>query len=388
MASINSLLTLTLDLPPSCIEFWSRDSRYAVVGTYNLEKEDGQGLSDPAQHEGQKKSQQRNGSLILIRITGDVVEIVQTLATPSAILDVHFLPQEGADSIFGVATSTGSIGIYQLDQESANDVPEIQLLQTIQYFPENELITAFSWHPEQSAVGMTLSTGKVCLGKVDLENPSHMDVGLHELEAWTLAFLPDGTGIYSGGDDSALKYTELPRDHPDSKEEIAGANYAPSWIMSWSDKKAHSAGVTAILPLHSDSASSWIVTGSYDDHIRLIHAPTVGRRQVHAEMDLGGGVWRLKVLDKKLAPQAAANSSEATQPPEEVLLLVSCMHAGARIVKLVRSGEEWSFEVLAKFEEHKSMNYGSDSQIGLNASGQRTFVSTSFYDRLLCLWRF
>lgn len=114
----------------------------------------------------------------------------------------------------------------------------------------------------------------------------------------------------------------------------------------------------------------------------------MGRRQVHAEMDLGGGVWRLKVLNKKLAPQAAPNSSEATQPPEEVLLLVSCMHAGARIVKLIRTGEDWRFEVLAKFEEHKSMNYGSDSQVGLNANGQRTFISTSFYDRLLCLWRF
>jgi diphthamide biosynthesis protein 7 len=73
MASINSLLTLTLDLPPSCIEFWSRDSQYAVVGTYNLEKEDGSGLSDPAQHEGQKKDQHRNGSLILVRVQGDKV---------------------------------------------------------------------------------------------------------------------------------------------------------------------------------------------------------------------------------------------------------------------------------------------------------------------------
>lgn len=73
MASINSLLTLTLDLPPSCIEFWSRDSQYAVVGTYNLEKEDGSGLSDPAQHEGQKKNQQRNGSLILVRVQDDTV---------------------------------------------------------------------------------------------------------------------------------------------------------------------------------------------------------------------------------------------------------------------------------------------------------------------------
>ena len=73
MASINSLVTLTLDLPPSCIEFWSRDSQYAVVGTYNLEKEDGSGLSDPAQHEGQKKNQQRNGSLVLVRVQGDTV---------------------------------------------------------------------------------------------------------------------------------------------------------------------------------------------------------------------------------------------------------------------------------------------------------------------------
>lgn len=72
MASIRSLLTLTLDLPPSCIEFWPRDSQYAIVGTYNLEKEDGQGLSDPAQHEG-RKSQQRNGSLILVRVEGDSV---------------------------------------------------------------------------------------------------------------------------------------------------------------------------------------------------------------------------------------------------------------------------------------------------------------------------
>ena len=73
MASIDSLLTLTLDLPPSCIEFWPRDSQYAVIGTYNLEKgEEGSGLSDPAQHEG-RKSQQRNGSLILVRVEGDSV---------------------------------------------------------------------------------------------------------------------------------------------------------------------------------------------------------------------------------------------------------------------------------------------------------------------------
>jgi diphthamide biosynthesis protein 7 len=44
--------------------------------------------------------------------------------------------------------------------------------------------------------------------------------------------------------------------------------------------------------------------------------------------------------------------------------------------------------VLGKFEEHKSMNYGSDSQPGVDGKGRRTVISTSFYDRLLCLWRF
>jgi diphthamide biosynthesis protein 7 len=65
------------------------------------------------------------------------------------------------------------------------------------------------------------------------------------------------------------------------------------------------------------------------------------------------------------------------------------MHAGSRVVRLSKSAtKEWGFEVLAKFEEHKSMNYGSDCQPDLNDEGQRTFITTSFYDRMLCLWRY
>ena len=73
-------------------------------------------------------------------------------------------------------------------------------------------------------------------------------------------------------------------------------------------------------------------------------------------------------------------------------LLASCMHAGSRIVRLESHGSsgEWAFSVLAKFEEHKSMNYGSDVQPVQRAQegGQRTIVSTSFYDKLMCVWQF
>jgi diphthine methyl ester acylhydrolase len=66
------------------------------------------------------------------------------------------------------------------------------------------------------------------------------------------------------------------------------------------------------------------------------------------------------------------------------------MHAGARVLRLKRGGTDetnggtWTFEILARFEEHKSMNYGSDFQPG--STGELCVISTSFYDKLLCLW--
>ena len=77
--------------------------------------------------------------------------------------------------------------------------------------------------------------------------------------------------------------------------------------------------------------------------------------------------------------------------------MASCMHAGSRVVRLESPGSsaegssgEWAFSVLAKFEEHKSMNYGSDVQPVKRGQegGQRTIVSTSFYDKLMCVWQF
>ena len=73
-----------------------------------------------------------------------------------------------------------------------------------------------------------------------------------------------------------------------------------------------------------------------------------------------------------------------------LVVLASCMHVGSRVVRLCKgeSGDgEWKFKVLARFEEHRSMNYGADFQPGEAGAGKRV-VSISFYDKLLCLWRF
>lgn len=262
--------------------------------------------------------------------------------------------------------------------------PTIAHQTTLQFFPENVLITAFNWHPDGTTLGMTLSDGQLCLGCSDLpqkssEAPIQHRILQHDLEAWTLAFLPDGSGILSGGDDCTLRFLEVPQDlgkHVENPDQEAV--YGAVRRMPWTDIKIHGAGVTAILPIQIDGSSILVITGSYDDHIRLIHIPAMGRRQVLAEENLGGGVWRFKVLDTHLINGKL----------DEMVLLVSCMYAGARIVKVRKGGEEWNFEILAKFEEHESMNYGCDAQPDIDEEGRRTIVSTSFYDRLVCLWKY
>ncbi|KAF2646249.1 hypothetical protein P280DRAFT_440093 [Massarina eburnea CBS 473.64] len=406
MASITSLQSLILDLPPSCIEFCPLNPQYAVVGTYNLEKQptdrSGDENEQTTEDVEEPKPQERNGSIILVKVHGDSVLIVQTLATPFAVLDIHFAPDQNAQSLFGVASSTGSIGLYQLadhednglDQGSSKFIrPRVTHVQTFNVADPEILVTAFLWHPRKGGSNghslvacLSLSDGSIAMGAIEPKSTTSdvavENITCHDLEAWTVALTLDGTGIYSGGDDSGLMFSGLAEHSPTLWPGASDFKTTPR--TAWKDQKTHFAGVTAILPLQTTSSESLIVTGSYDDNIRLISVPTSGRRRAVAELNLGGGVWRLKRLDLLNKPSPARERDS-----QDVLILASCMHAGARIVRLHHSADEdeWRFEVLAKFEEHKSMNYGSDCQPKLNDKGQRTFITTSFYDRLLCFWR-
>jgi diphthamide biosynthesis protein 7 len=249
-----------------------------------------------------------------------------------------------------------------------------------------------SWHTTDShKLGVTLSNGEIVLidrldfsksqdsisshaSDSDRNSPICKVLNVHGLEAWTLAFTFSGRGAFSGGDDGTLRYSSIQSsESADLGEDSIVSVPAHSWI----EKKIHNAGVTAILPLSEDI----VVTGSYDDHIRVIHVPTHGRKVLLAEANLGGGVWRLKKIIQD--PEIWEGQAEAS-----FIILASCMHAGTRIIMLKMSNcGIWNIEVLARFEEHKSMNYGSDVQPQKNGYSS-TIISTSFYDKLLCVWRF
>lgn len=76
MAQINSIQSLILDLPPSCIEFCPEAPDYFVVGTYFLEKKEqdesaAAELDDMEDEDMPKEAQKRSGSLILSQLVGD-----------------------------------------------------------------------------------------------------------------------------------------------------------------------------------------------------------------------------------------------------------------------------------------------------------------------------
>ncbi|KAI0836150.1 hypothetical protein F5Y06DRAFT_274320 [Hypoxylon sp. FL0890] len=420
--SIKPLRSLTLDLPPSCVEFCPGHPDYFVVGTYNLQKQkqndadadtDVPTEDDEELQQTSKTVQTRDGSLVLFRLTGTGdINHVQTAPYPSAILDLHFHPHRERRTVMAVVSSTGTLSFFRLStsEESLASLKEI-----VTHRPlggdEGILLLSCAWHPYiPELLAITTSDYQVHILNVDdswnVRKTRTEPVITHTLEAWTVAFsslMPRRTELdvavspetdsqlftlFSGGDDSKLLATNCAY-HADSmsvEDDLIETHYAPVAF------RGHEAGVTAILPLNLQHASldSVVITGSYDDHIRVYavneQSAFPQRPRLLAGRNLEGGVWRLKLIKLEHKTDITSGSAKWT-----ALILASCMHAGSRILE-VRGDtvtESCDVRLLGRFEEHKSMNYGSDFQPGSELEGRKLrCVSTSFYDKLLCLWEY
>ncbi|EEU46238.1 uncharacterized protein NECHADRAFT_92424 [Fusarium vanettenii 77-13-4] len=381
---VSSKVSLTLDLPPSCIQFCPAHPEFFVA-----QEEDDESVAAA------KTPQSRNGSLLVFKLNGTELDLVQTVSQPSAILDLRFHPSKESGNILAVVSSTGTLAVFKLDPTQNASLPlEHIATSRCDDIGEDVLFLQCNWHPViPRLIGVTTSTSSARLLRLDdkfCTTEQYTDLNIpNSLEAWCIAFSP-GTAesdhekaqvtAYCGGDDSMLRYTSCIWDtkDPDSPCEEP---YLPMTI-----KGTHTAGVTAILPLplFVKDHGRVVVTGSYDDHLRvsIIHDlhDTFGMKRVELvlEENLGGGVWRLDLVSIKEGPGSI-----------KVRILASCMHAGARLIDLeVKEEKDWTCTVLARFQEHKSMNYGSDFVREEGASDGLRCVSTSFYDKLLCLWEY
>ncbi|KAK3305517.1 uncharacterized protein B0T15DRAFT_485120 [Chaetomium strumarium] len=405
-----SISSQILGLPPSCVEFCPAFPSYFLVGTYSLEVQTqnaGAGNGDvdsgderdgqPAEPAQPKQPQSRNGSIVAFQILDGAIIHVETVAQPSALLDLRFNPHDGCRDICAVVSSTATLALFRLCPDGDRPLMHLRTMGIaamsrgeIGPSPGQEILfLSFAWHPTRAdMMAITTSTGHVYLvhlpsfdGNWEL---SPEPVITHMLETWCVAISPFpaapepsvetagspgfSSRVYSGGDDSTLRCRICNWKEGDLTGSLPAL-----------ESRGHGAGVTAILPLFKqEDGHEVIVTGSYDEHIRLFSVPPFGKPRGLAESSLGGGVWRLKLIDLGNKP-----NQDYTW---KARILASCMHAGARIVELLRTADgEYQFKVVGRFEEHKSMNYGSDCQPG--TKGELTIVSTSFYDKLLCLWR-
>ncbi|KAI1385253.1 uncharacterized protein F4822DRAFT_412529 [Hypoxylon trugodes] len=425
------LRSLILDLPPSCIEFCPGHPNYFVVGTYNLQKEDGKGAevadadADGEGQQAKKATQTRNGSLVLFRLTGAAdINHVQTVLYPSAILDLHFHPSREGHTVLSVVSSTGTLSFFRLrtSEESPASLEEISTHRPLGD-DEGILFLSCSWHPYiPELLAITTSNHQVHILRVDdswnVRTTRAEPVITHSLEAWTVAFsslIPRRPNLdpnvslernsqlftlFSGGDDSKLFVAKCLY-HPIRIDSEADSIESPFSAISL---RGHEAGVTAILPLNLQIVllGSVVVTGSYDDHIRVytINDQKSGlppqNPKLIAERNLEGGVWRLKLIKLEKTTEMVPRTDQTEGTTRELrrwkaLILASCMHAGSRVVEITGDAvtETCQINVLGRFEEHKSMNYGSDFQPGSESEGRSLrCISTSFYDRLLCLWEY
>lgn len=319
--------------------------------------------------------------------------LVQTVSQPSALLDLRFNDGKDAEQdILAAVSSTGSLAIFKLDPAKDRASPLQHLVTTrCDDLGEDVLFLQCNWHPTlRNILAVTTSTGQARLLVLDDQRriSQYVDLDINNtLEAWSIAFSPTpstlnenctNVSVYCGGDDSMLRYTSCswPVDGAMAEPEV------PFGSMMLKGK--HDAGVTAILPLQlkTKEGGRVVVTGSYDDHLRVFVIfdldITHGLRRVEEVVheNLGGGVWRLNLVSL----DESENDGSA-----RIVLLASCMHAGARVVELrVEAEGAWTCRVLTRFEEHKSMNYASD-YFPLD-SGKLLIASSSFYDKLLCLW--
>lgn len=310
---------------------------------------------------------------------------------PSAILDLHFHP--GHPDVLAVVSSTGMLSFFRLTESGC-------LTEIITHLPlgpsDGVLFLSCAWHPTfHELLAITTSDFNAHIFRIGSDwtvHPTSVEpAASHQLEAWTVAFLPSKSEtaantaqeltLLSGGDDSKLLASTLKYSRRETHEDTTNCIEK---LYPARGFKGHDAGVTSILPLATrlDNQSSIIFTGSYDDHIRVFSFAGPFQAPIClAEENLGGGVWRLKTV--------GAAKSDGNK--WEVVLLASCMHAGARLLRVAgdQEREECEIEVLGRFEEHKSMNYGSDYAPRTDkADTPLQCVSTSFYDKLLCLWEF
>lgn len=222
---------------------------------------------------------------------------------------------------------------------------------------------SLDWSPIESEPQIAISHSNGTLTIVDLgqSQPQVCDSGAaHELETWIASYDSwNPKVIYTGADDCQFCAW-------DTRQGLDTAVFR--------NKKTHTMGVCSIQT--NPQVEHFLITGSYDENLRLWDMRMGTRPVMKLEMGLGGGVWRLK-----------------WHPLDRGLVLAACMHNGFVLVRV--DGD--AMEVVEEYKGHESLAYGADWYQGtwcnseperpVEKNSVRSLAATcSFYDKALHVW--
>lgn len=277
----------------------------------------------------------------------------------AGIFDIKWSPRLSQDCglpLLAQADADGYVRIYTLQHSLGLDGSELQgniLNEVCGESISSSMCLCVDWNPSATSMAVGLSDGSVSILSL---GQSHLNIlrewKAHDFELWAASFdIQQPMLVYTGSDDCKFSCWDL-RANPSN--------------LVFQNSKAHKMGICCITKSPSDSHT--LLTGSYDEYLRIWDVRSTSKPINEASIGLGGGVWRIK-----------------HHPTVPGVVLTACMHNGFAIVRF--EGDQ--VQVMETYDKHGSLAYGADWQRGgPSAVGKKKLViaTCSFYDRLLRVW--
>ncbi|XP_034896799.1 uncharacterized protein [Populus alba] len=331
-----------LDGNADAVEFCTHEPYHNVLAaaTYTLQ-------------EGDRPS--RTGSISLFDVNPDVgrFELFYRVETVG-IFDIKWSPVVGnVGPMLAQADADGYLRVHGLECCS-NGGDSLSLREIVGEKISSSMCLCVDWNPSTTSILVGLSDGSVSVVSF---SESQLNViqewKAHDFELWAASFdIHQPQLVYTGSDDCKFSCWDL-RDGPSN--------------LVFQNSKVHKMGVCCIAKSPRDP--NILLTGSYDEYLRLWDVRSISKPVNETSVCLGGGVWRVK-----------------HHPYVPGVVLAACMHNGFAVVKI----DEEKGEVMETYTKHGSLAYGADWQRGTlshKVKQNSSVVATcSFYDRLLQIW--
>ncbi|WCJ38287.1 Transducin/WD40 repeat-like superfamily protein [Euphorbia peplus] len=300
----------------------------------------------------------RSGSISLFDVDADIgrFELIHRIQT-AGIFDIKWSPV-GADvdkPLLAQADADGCLRIHRLDSCPDKDKQGSFLKEIIGEKISSSMCLCLDWNPSATSIVVGLSDGSISAVSY---SESQLDViqecEAHDFEVWAASFdMHQPQLVYTGSDDCKFICWDL-------RDSLAN--------MVFQNSKIHKMGVCCISKCPNDPNT--LVTGSYDEYLRVWDVRSISKPVNETSVHLGGGVWRLK-----------------HHPYVPGIILAACMHNGFAVVKIE---EDHKGEVIETYSQHGSLAYGADWQrkklLQGNKQNKTAVATCSFYDRLLRIW--